>query len=143
MNGEVVGIEFHAHEFGLPHEDWRDNPAHTAWTHGYVRTQKMPKAVYVRFDGFSLDSRYGPGVVAVEASSGRWKYLTHDVADGRRMCEVPMHRIQLPLAPERVRTVQTAQGLSMDSASMLLTRPAKIEYTSELVIFRLGRNCFF
>jgi hypothetical protein len=103
----------------------------------------MPKAVYVRFDGFSLDSGYGPGVVAVEASSGRWKYLTHDVTDGRRMCEVPMHRIQLPLAPERVRTVQTAQGLSMDSASMLLTRPAKIVNNSALMIFRLGCCCFF
>jgi hypothetical protein len=34
-----------------------------------------------------------------------------------------MSRIQIPLAPERVRTVQTAQGLSMDSAAMFLTRP--------------------
>ena len=37
-----------------------------------------------------------------------------------------MSRTQIPLAPERVRTVQTAQGLSMDSATMFLQRPGNM-----------------
>ena len=121
--GTVVGIQFHEQEFvGRVQDDWRGNGAHDSWRRGYYKTRKMIKAVYVKFEDYDIDSGYGAGVVSVEPRSASWKFKTHDDLNRRRR-DVPMTRIQLPLAPARVRTVQTAQGMSMNAANMNLTRP--------------------
>ena len=39
-----------------------------------------------------------------------------------------MWRIQIPLAPEKERTVQTAQGMTMDAAKIFLTRPGTMSH---------------
>ena len=70
----------------------------------------------MRVDGYTEDVGSGPGVVVVRPSRADWTYHGH-VGDGvdRRPVKLPMSRVQLPVAPETVRTVQTAQGMSMDS----------------------------
>ena len=42
--------------------------------------------------------------------------------------EVNMLRTQIPLAPEKERTVQTAQGMTMDAAKIFLARPGTMGY---------------
>jgi hypothetical protein len=121
--GTVVGIQFHEQEFvGRVQDDWRGNGAHDSWRRGYYKTRKMIKAVYVKFEDYDIDSGYGAGVVSVEPRSASWKFKTHDDLISKRR-DLPMTRIQLPLAPARVRTVQTAQGMSMNAANMNLARP--------------------
>ena len=72
---------------------------------------------------------------------------------------VQMARMQAPLAPERVRTVQTSQGMSMDSAVMYLTRPgymspddwwmhvyvmlSRVRTASQILVYGLPDKKFF
>ena len=122
--GTVVGVEFHIKEFDLPGSDWRDNRSHSAYECGYVRLRYFPRAVLVRVDGYDEDVGYGKGVVMVHVHKGPWKYSTHHVVDGeRKPWTLDVQRYQLPLAPEKVRTVQTAQGLGMDGARMHFAKP--------------------
>jgi hypothetical protein len=94
---------------------------------GHVKLVYMPQAVLVQFDGLKVDVGYGEGIVAVTPVKSAWVYKTHHMQHGQRMPkEMAMSRTQIPLAPERVRTVQTAQGLSMDSATMFLQRPGNM-----------------
>ena len=69
----------------------------------------MPRAVLVKFDGYNVDVGYGEGVAIVPPMFGRWKYHTHfiDNEGTRRMQQVNMKRVQLPLASEPVHTVQS------------------------------------
>ena len=53
-----------------------------------------------------------------------WEWNHHYADDGeRKLRKVKVTRYQIPLLPERVRTVQTAQGLGMDAATMVLQKP--------------------
>ena len=121
--GAVIDIRFHSQEFLWPQDDWRENREHEAWARGFVRTRKMPECVFVKFDGLHLDLGYGPGVVPIKPISRTWKFKTHGSSADRRQRDVTLRRIQIPLLPERVRTCQTAQGMGMDAALLLLTRP--------------------
>ena len=121
--GVVEDIVFHEKE----NLDWQTEADHPARKAGHVVLQYLPKAVLVRFDHLE-DKVVGfegrPGVVAVEPHGNSWKYRTHDRWSGEhKLVDVAMRRYQVPLAPERVRTVQTAQGLTMDAATMFLGRP--------------------
>ena len=91
-----------------------------------MRLTYLPTAVLVRFDRLAEageDFGHGLGVVQVECKSGGWELRVYDDDTGvRRPDPVPMRRVGLPVAPEKVRTVQTAQGMSMDSCIMLLSR---------------------
>ena len=127
--GEVVDVVLDDREFAGGRRDWRDDAAHPSRLRGCVRLRHMPRAVLVRFDEHAADVGFGPGVVAVRPMGANWKYLGHD-GDGcdRRPTEIAMRRYQIPLAPEKDRTVQTAQGLSMDSATMFLERPGNMSH---------------
>lgn len=119
--GAVVGFEFD------PREDvaWMNQDTHLARRAGHVTLKYLPKAVYVRFDDFEGDFGNGTGVVPIRPTKGSWVYNAHRNRVGRRdVVKVDMKRVQIPLAPEQVRTVQTSQGLSMDAATMLLTKPS-------------------
>ena len=62
--------------------------------------------------------------VAVEPHVSDWAHKTHENLTGKRkQAEVRMARRQIPLAPEGVRTVQTAQGMSMDAAAIYMAKP--------------------
>ena len=122
--GRVAGVEFHTREFDLPGSDWRDDRSHSAYECGYVRLRYMPRAVLVCVDGLHEDVGYGKGIVMVHVHKAPWEYKTHHVVDGERKPWVlHVQRYQFPLAPEKVRTVQTAQGLGMDGACMHLAKP--------------------
>jgi hypothetical protein len=121
--GVIEGVDFHPMEFPLPHDDWRREPTHEAWARGHVRLRRMPKAVMVRVPDFDRDVGFGYGIIEVEPSVADWEFHTHDDNAERTQRKVKMIRRQLPFAPERIRTVQTAQGISMDSAAMHLARP--------------------
>ena len=89
----------------------------------------LPRGVYVRFDGFNADLGAGCGVVLARPVRGKWKFNAHCGEGGDRvMREVSMWRIQIPLAPEKERTVQTAQGMTMDAAKIFLTRPGTMSH---------------
>ena len=118
--GTVVGTEFHPREF--ENDDWRFESGHVARARGYVRLRRMPIAVYVKFDGYEEDFGFGHGVVLVQPSASSWTFNTYDDDDVRSRREVAMNRLQIPLAPEKVRTVQTAQGMSMDSVIIMLSK---------------------
>ena len=61
-------------------------------------------------------------VVRPEAGNS-WEYMLHEGAgDFRTLEKVKIIRTNLPLAPEKVRTVQTAQGISMDAGIMMLDK---------------------
>jgi ASC-1-like (ASCH) protein len=117
--GEVVGFQFD------PREDlaWQQ-PGHTASKVGHVVLKYLPKAVYVKFKDVDVNSGFGHGVVAVEPCLAGWDFKTHEQLTGQRLPKpLKMRRRQIPLAPEKVRTVQTAQGLSMDACTMYLNKP--------------------
>ena len=117
--GEVVGFQFD------PREDlsWQQ-PGHNASKVGHVVLRHLPKAVYVKFKDCDVDVGFGVGVVAVAPCSAHWKFKTHEQLTGQRMpTTLGMNRRQIPLAPEKVRTCQTAQGLSMDACTMYLNKP--------------------
>ena len=125
--GTVTGFKFHGDEFSRPQDDWRVNPQHEAWQRGYIRLRKMPTALYVKMDDYDIDDGFGKGVVAVYPKISRqWDFHSHYADESRTRRKVKISRIQLPLAPEKVRTVQTAQGLSMDSAVMTLSKPDRM-----------------
>ena len=125
--GAIVGIKFHGDEFLRPQDDWRVNPQHGAWQRGYIRLRKTPTAIYVKMDDFDIDMGFGKGIIAVYPKISRqWEFHSHYADEGRTRRKVQISRIQFPLAPEKVRTVQTAQGLSMDSAVMTLAKPDKM-----------------
>ena len=123
--GEVIEVIFDEREFETPRSDWRDDEAHPVRRKGYVRLRYLPQGVLVRFDNFKEDFGFGVGVVHVACrASSKWDFHTHDEISGVRTLEsVPMTRVNEPLAPEKVRTVQTAQGMSMDNCVMMLDRP--------------------
>ena len=128
--GEVVDFLFDDMEFQDPLRNWVHDDRHAARRDGYVRLQYMPRGVLVRFDGYEADVGYGIGVAVVRPMPSRWKYDSHFLDnDGvRRLQSVNMKRVQLPLAPEPVRTVQTAQGMSIDKGVMFLSRPGTMGY---------------
>ena len=119
--GTVVGFEYDERERGEALE--RALKA----GRGKYRLKCLPQGVLVRFDGLTEDVGFGKGIVSVSPVKSDWLYKTHDEAYGkRRMKEIPVSRVQVPLAPEAVRTVQTAQGMSMDAATMFLQRPGNM-----------------
>ena len=70
-----------------------------------------------------------PGLARAQVAAHRasWQFNGHEDNDGRRvLIKRAVTRYQFPLVPERVRTVQTAQGLGMDSATMDLQKPANM-----------------
>lgn len=116
--GTVRGFIFHEDDKFWGAED------HAALQMGFVVCKHLPEAVLVEFAGLEEDFGFGTGVVAVETRSESWTYKTHDKWSGlRKQVECTMRRRQIPLAPEKVRTVQTAQGLSMEAVSMFLGCP--------------------
>ncbi len=122
--GEVLDVIFHEREFEQPSSDWRCNPDHQARCNGYVRLKYSPQAVVVRFDDVQLDIGLGPGVLLVQVFKGNWTFNAHELIDGERVQRSRLvTRYQIPLVPEKVRTVQTAQGLGMDTATMTLAKP--------------------
>ena len=121
--GEVQEIIFDDRE---DISDWLENQHHPVRKRGYVRLKYLPKAVLVKFDGYNGDHGFGAGVVQVPCRGTTWEFVVHDDVSGVRTCDkVPMNRVNIPLAPEKVRTVQTAQGMSMDHCVMMLHRPFK------------------
>ena len=122
--GEIVGIEFDPREFAVVGaSDWRDNAAHPARVRGWVRLRYMPTAVHVRVEKYDQDVGAGPGIVLVRPERGDWDFNCHiGVGDARQYVPVAMRRVQIPLAPEKVRTVQSAQGMSMDAALCFLSK---------------------
>ena len=119
-------VVFDEREFEACASDWRDDENHPARRKGYVRLRYLPTAVLVRFHEYSQDHGFGVGVVEVACKGTSWEFIAHDDVNGMRSLEkVPMWRVNLPLAPEKVRTVQTAQGLSMDNCVMILDRPGE------------------
>ncbi len=125
--GEVLNILFHEKEFDMPGSDWRANPGHEARRQGYVRLRYSPRGVLVRFDDVNLDVGLGKGVLLVQNYKGTWIFNAHEEVDGQRVQRKrDVTRYQIPLVPEKVRTVQTAQGLGMDAATMTLAKPANM-----------------
>ena len=108
--------------------DWQD-PAHEVRHRGIAYLQALPKAVLVKFDDYRANPMgLGEGVVLVEPHVSYWKYKTHENLTGKRkQAEVSMARRQIPLAPEAVRTVQTAQGMSMDAAMICMAKPGNMD----------------
>ena len=114
--GVVVDIEFHPDEFEDYRKDWRRNDEHEAWRRGYVHLEYMPAAVHVKFDGCTVDVGLGEGVVRMLPTSAPWKFKTHDMIGGKKIKRfVEIVRTQFGLFPEKVRTVQTGQGMNMGS----------------------------
>ncbi len=161
--GTVESIQFHPDEFTKPANDWLGNPDHPAWDRGSVRLQRTPLAVLVKFAHFKEDVGHGKGVVAIEPSGGAWKenfVVKDDIGMGQtRIRRVPMKRYQLPLAPALDRTVNSAQGLSMDSAMMMLAKGnsmhiddhwlnvyvllSRVRHVDQLLLFNLPERQLF
>ena len=122
--GTVVGVKFHPHEFQSMTSDWRNNSEHPAHGRGFYRLRFAPRCAFVKFDGFEEDIGHGVGIVQVSNMKSSWQFTAHaiDENDVRHKVTRSVVRYQLPLAPERVRTVQTAQGLGMDAATMTLEK---------------------
>ena len=120
--GTVVDIQFHGQEFGIDgKDDWRHNPDHDAWKRGYVYLNKLPTTVHVRFDNYTVDVGFGLGVVVLGATKCTYAFLSHDkIERGRRPRVVNVTRSQFALAPERIRTAQSAQGVSMGALTAML-----------------------
>ena len=115
---------FDEREFASQLSDWRSNAEHPARKRGFFRLRYMPRGVLVKFDDCQRDNGFGHGVVLIRPMSADWKYMHHEYVGGLRIQrEVNMKRVNLPLASEKDRTVQSAQGMSMDAAVMMLTRP--------------------
>ena len=124
--GVVKGVKFHPNEFQGA-RDWRENSAHEAHESGYYRLRYAPRCVFVKFDDLEEDVGFGPGVVQVPMFRANWQFVAHELVAGFRMpAKRTVTRYQIPLVPERVRTVQTAQGLGMDAATMMLAKPANM-----------------
>ena len=122
-----MGVQFHPKEFEEGVSDWRSNQAHEAHASGYYRLRYAPRCVFVKFDELEDDVGFGPGVVQVPMYKANWDFVAHEMVDGLRLpARRKVTRYQVPLVPERVRTVQTAQGLGMDAATMTLERPANM-----------------
>ena len=64
----------------------------------------------------------------IAAHRATWDFNAHveDATFGRQQHTVKVTRYQFPLLPEKVRTVQTAQGMGMDAATMALQKPANM-----------------
>ena len=127
--GAIHSVIFDDREFASPDSDWRCDADHPARRCGFVRLRYMPRAVLVKFDDYDFDVGFGPGVVKVRPSTEAWEYIVPaGSGEARTMDKVPMSRTNVPLAPEKVRTVQTSQGMSMDAATMMLDRPSMMSY---------------
>jgi hypothetical protein len=114
-----VGFQFDPRE----NLSWQQ-PHHEASKIGHVVLKYLPQAVSVKFKDYQTDHGFGVGVVAVEPAANSWTYKTHEKVTGlRKPFPLSMRRRQVPLAPEKLRTVQTAQGLSMDACTMYLNKP--------------------
>ena len=112
--GKVVAIEFNPQEKRV----WED-VGHQCHRDGYVSLQYLPLCVFVFFDDFQEDLGCGVGVVPVVPHRGSWTYQTVERRTGKRGKErLKMSRCNLPVVLERVRTCQTAQGMSTDSCKM-------------------------
>jgi hypothetical protein len=117
--GEVVAIEFHPSERRV----WEE-PSHDCHKTGVHCLEFLPLAVYVRFKDFKEDVGAGVGVVPVKPRRSGWMYQTVERRTGKReKLKLNMSRNQIPLAPEKVRTCQIAQGMSMDACKMFLPKP--------------------
>ena len=70
------------------------------------------------------------GVVMIAPHRATWRWMSHYVDDSheRKPQEVKVTRYQFPLLPERVRTVQTAQGMGMDAATMELQKLLRMSH---------------
>ena len=108
---------------------WEENPEHEVRHRGIAHLGALPLGVLVQFDDLEEDPcGLGKGVVLVEPHVSYWKYKTHENLTGKRkQAEVSMARRQIPLAPEPVRTVQTAQGMSMDAAMIFMGKPGNMD----------------
>ena len=121
--GTVVGIEFHDDEFKDFRDDWRRNSEHEAWVRGYAYLKYMPKSIHVLFDGCTVDVGFGVGVVVLEPTSATWDFLTHDVTEaGRKPRMINVDRLQFAVAPEKIRTAQSGQGMGMGALTAMLDK---------------------
>ena len=131
--GEVVGVQFHPREFEAPGSDWRVNKGHEAHGLGYYRCNRLPRCVFVKFDGFKEKFGFGEGTdgvvqVAPHRATWIWKDYYRDDSGERKQQNVKVTRYQFPLLPEKVRTVQTAQGMGMDAATMVLQKTPNMSH---------------
>ena len=90
-----------------------------------MRLRYMPRGVYVKMDKFKEDLGNGEGVIFVRPTQASCKYKTK-LGKYSKTKEVGMRRYQISLGPEKVRTVETAQGMSMDAAQMILSAPTNM-----------------
>ena len=117
--GEVVAVEFHPMEKRV----WEEL-SHDCHKRGFHCLEFLPLAVYVRVKDFTEDVGAGVGVVPVKPARAGWEYKTVERRTGKRgLLKLRMGRNQIPIAPERVRTCQIAQGMSMDACKMYLPKP--------------------
>ena len=126
--GVVQEVVFDEREFRDPLRNWHGDSLHPSRQAGFARLRYLPSAVLVRFDEFAHDFGLGEGVVVVQPRESRWMFNSHFLDDegSRRLQEVSMKRIQFPLAPEAVRTAQTAQGMTFKRSVMFLERPSNM-----------------
>jgi hypothetical protein len=124
--GTVIDIWLHERD-KQAETDWQD-PEHEVRHRGIAQLRALPLGVLVKFDDLEEDPLgLGKGVVLVEPHVSYWKYTTHENLTGKRkQADVSMARRQIPLAPEPVRTVQTAQGMSMDAAMIFMGKPGNM-----------------
>ena len=122
--GVVVAIEFHDDEFECRRSDWPENQEHPAWQRGYVYLKHMPKSVHVQFDTCTVDVGLGLGVVPVEPSKVEWFFKTHTMSEKgeRKPQQIRVTRHQIALLPEKVRTAQSGQEMSMGALTAMLTK---------------------
>ena len=122
--GTVVGIQFDSRE----DLSWQQSGS-DACKRGNHLLRYLPQHVYVKFDDVNADLGFGEaGVLAVEPATASWKFKTHDRWSGlRHQVELAMSRTQVPLCPEKIRTVQTAQGLSMDACRIYCGQPSHMK----------------
>ena len=125
--GTVVDVCLHERD-QYSELEWRD-PEHEVRHRGIACLRALPKGVLVKFDDYLEDPLgLGVGVVLVEPHVSYWQYKTNDNLSGEReQVAVSMARRQIPLVPEAVRTVQSAQGMSMDAAMMFMGKPGNMD----------------
>ena len=128
---DAVGtiVEIWLHERDKQAERAWEDPEHEVRHKGIAQLRALPLGVVVEFADVQEDLvGLGKGRILVEPHVSYWKYKTHENLTGKRkQAEVSMARRQVPLAPEPIRTVQTAQGMSMDAAMLFMGKPGNMD----------------
>ena len=128
---DAVGtiVEIWLHERDKQAERAWEDPEHEVRHKGIAQLRALPLGVVVEFADVQEDLvGLGKGRILIEPHVSYWKYKTHENLTGKRkQAEVSMARRQVPLAPEPIRTVQTAQGMSMDAAMLFMGKPGNMD----------------